>query len=71
MNYLDTIQQSRGQLERIGYTEQQFNDILALYSCNTALDSLSPDELSRLADNMKRFVHIARKSHYLMYGYIK
>jgi hypothetical protein len=71
MNYLDTIEQFRIQLERIGYSGQQFNDILTLYSCNTELESLSPDEQSRLVENLKRFVHIARKSHYLIHGYLK
>jgi hypothetical protein len=71
MNYLDTIQQSRIQLMRIGYTEQQFDDILALYSASAELDSLSPNEHSRLADNLTQFVHIARKSHYFIHGYLK
>jgi len=67
----DTIQSELQQLHRIGYTDEHISQIITLYSGGyPSWEVLSANQQRRLAEDISRYVRIARKWHYSLTGYL-
>lgn len=70
MIYPLIIEHHLGELQRIGYTSVKLKCVIETYTGYPSWEGLSVNQQRRLADDLKRHVHLARKWHYCLTGQI-
>ena len=71
MEYHDQICGYVQQMRHLGYSQGAIGEIVAHYSGYPDWATLSFHQKRRLADDLKRHVHIARKWHYDVTGHLQ
>lgn len=71
MEYQNQIVGYIQQMRRIGYSQQAISQIITHYSGYPNWAEMTDNQKRRLADDLRRHVHIARKWQYSMTGYIQ
>lgn len=71
MEYYNQICGYIQQMRRIGYSQAAISQIIAHYSGYADWDGLTMHQQRRLADDLKRHVHIARKWQYSVTGHLQ
>mgnify|MGYP003586667492 FL=1 len=68
MEYENQISGYIQQMRRIGYSPAAISQIVSHYAGYSEWNSLSVNQQRRLADDLRRHVHIARKWQYAVTG---
>lgn len=66
MEYQDQVCGYIQQMRRLGYSQDAITQIVGLYSGYSDWNGLSVHQQRRLADDLKRHIHIARKWQYAL-----
>lgn len=71
IDYQEQIVLDINHLKRLGYSEQSITQVITNYTGYPDWISLSYHQQRRLAMDLNRYVHIARKWHYCLNGWVQ
>ena len=68
MLYPERIETEIQRLQNIGYSDLHISQIICTYSGYPSWQDLSSNQQRRLAEDLHRYTHIARRWHYALTG---